>query len=215
MKFFLDTANLDKITYFTSLGLVNGVTTNPSLVAKEGKEFLPTIKEILKIVDGPVSVEVIGSTSVEMIKEAREFSKLAKNVVVKIPFTKEGVKATQILSKENINVNMTLVFSASQALIAAKSGASYVSPFVGRLDDISHEGMELVEQIKTIFDNYNFKTEIIVASIRSPKQVVEAAIVGADISTIPPDVLELMFNHPLTDVGIKKFMKDWGNAFST
>jgi transaldolase len=215
MKFFLDTANLDKITYFTSLGLVNGVTTNPSLVAKEGKEFLPTIKEILKIVDGPVSVEVIGSTSVEMIKEAREFSKLAKNVVVKIPFTKEGVKATQILSKENINVNMTLVFSASQALIAAKSGASYVSPFVGRLDDISHEGMELVEQIKTIFDNYNFKTEIIVASIRSPKQVVEAAIVGADISTIPPDVLELMFNHPLTDVGIKRFMKDWGNAFST
>jgi transaldolase len=215
MKFFLDTANLDKITYFTSLGLVNGVTTNPSLVAKEGKEFLPTIKEILKIVDGPVSVEVIGSTSVEMIKEAREFSKLAKNVVVKIPFTKEGVKATQILSKENINVNITLVFSASQALIAAKSGASYVSPFVGRLDDISHEGMELVEQIKTIFDNYNFKTEIIVASIRSPKQVVEAAIVGADIATIPPDVLELMFNHPLTDVGIKKFMKDWGNAFST
>jgi transaldolase len=215
MKFFLDTANLDKITYFTSLGLVNGVTTNPSLIAKEGKEFLPTIKEILKIVDGPVSVEVIGSTSVEMIKEAREFSKLAKNVVVKIPFTKEGVKATQILSKENINVNMTLVFSASQALIAAKSGASYVSPFVGRLDDISHEGMELVEEIKTIFDNYNFKTEIIVASIRSPKQVVEAAIVGADIATIPPDVLELMFNHPLTDVGIKKFMKDWGNAFST
>jgi transaldolase len=215
MKFFLDTANLDKITYFTSLGLVNGVTTNPSLIAKEGKEFLPTIKEILKIVDGPVSVEVIGSTSVEMIKEAREFSKLAKNVVVKIPFTKEGVKTTQILSKENINVNMTLVFSASQALIAAKSGASYVSPFVGRLDDISHEGMELVEQIKTIFDNYNFKTEIIVASIRSPKQVVEAAIVGADIATIPPDVLELMFNHPLTDVGIKRFMKDWGNAFST
>lgn len=215
MKFFLDTANLDKITYFTSLGLVNGVTTNPSLIAKEGKEFLPTIKEILKIVDGPVSVEVIGSTSVEMIKEAREFSKLAKNVVVKIPFTKEGVKTTQILSKENINVNMTLVFSASQALIAAKSGASYVSPFVGRLDDISHEGMELVEEIKTIFDNYNFKTEIIVASIRSPKQVVEAAIVGADIATIPPDVLELMFNHPLTDVGIKKFMKDWGNAFST
>lgn len=204
MKFFLDTANLDKITYFTSLGLVNGVTTNPSLIAKEGKEFLPTIKEILKIVDGPVSVEVIGSTSVEMIKEAREFSKLAKNVVVKIPFTKEGVKATQILSKENINVNMTLVFSASQALIAAKSGASYVSPFVGRLDDISHEGMELVEQIKTIFDNYNFKTEIIVASIRSPKQVVEAAIVGADIATIPPDVLELMFNHPLTDVGDRK-----------
>ncbi|MGE4546974.1 MAG: fructose-6-phosphate aldolase [Desulfurella sp.] len=215
MKFFLDTANLDKITYFTSLGLVNGVTTNPSLVAKEGKEFLPTIKEILKIVDGPVSVEVIGSTSIEMIKEAREFSKLAKNVVVKIPFTKEGVKATQILSKENISVNMTLVFSASQALIAAKSGASYVSPFVGRLDDISHEGMELVEQIKAIFDNYNFKTEIIVASIRSPKQVVEAAMLGADIATIPPDVLELMFNHPLTDVGIKKFMKDWGNAFST
>lgn len=215
MKFFLDTANLDKITYFTSLGLVNGVTTNPSLVAKEGKEFLPTIKEILKIVDGPVSVEVIGSTSIEMIKEAREFSKLAKNVVVKIPFTKEGVKATQILSKENISVNMTLVFSASQALIAAKSGASYVSPFVGRLDDISHEGMELVEQIKAIFDNYNFKTEIIVASIRSPKHVVEAAMLGADIATIPPDVLELMFNHPLTDVGIKKFMKDWGNAFST
>jgi len=215
MKFFLDTANLDKITYFTGLGLVNGVTTNPSLVAKEGKEFLPTIKEILKIVDGPVSVEVIGSTSIEMIKEAREFSKLAKNVVVKIPFTKEGVKATQILNKENVKVNMTLVFSASQALIAAKSGASYVSPFVGRLDDISHEGMELVEQIKTIFDNYNFKTEIIVASIRSPKHVVEAAMLGADIATIPPDVLELMFNHPLTDVGIKKFMKDWGNAFST
>ncbi|HHS49479.1 MAG TPA: fructose-6-phosphate aldolase [Desulfurella acetivorans] len=215
MKFFLDTANLDKITYFTGLGLVNGVTTNPSLIAKEGKEFLPTIKEILKIVDGPVSVEVIGSTSIEMIKEAREFSKLAKNVVVKIPFTKEGVKATQILNKENVKVNMTLVFSASQALIAAKSGASYVSPFVGRLDDISHEGMELVEQIKTIFDNYNFKTEIIVASIRSPKHVVEAAMLGADIATIPPDVLELMFNHPLTDVGIKKFMKDWGNAFST
>ncbi len=215
MKFFLDTANLDKITYFTSLGLVDGVTTNPSLIAKEGKDFLPAIKEILKIVEGPVSVEVIGSSSVEMVKEAREFSRLAKNIVVKIPFTKEGVKATQILSKENIKVNMTLIFSASQALIAAKSGANYVSPFVGRLDDISHDGLEIVEQIKTIFENYNFKTEIIVASIRHPKHVVEAAMLGADIATIPPEVLELMFNHPLTDIGIKKFMKDWTNAFGT
>ncbi len=215
MKFFLDTANIDKIIYYTSLGLVNGVTTNPSLVAKEGKEFLPAIKEILKIVDGPVSVEVIGSTSIEMIKEAREFSKLGKNVVVKIPFTKEGIKATQVLSKENIKINMTLIFSASQALIAAKSGASYVSPFIGRLDDISYEGIELVEEIKTIFDNYNFKTEIIVASVRSPKHVVQAALIGADIATIPPDVLDLMFNHPLTDIGIKKFAKDWTNAFNT
>jgi len=215
MKFFLDTANIDKIIHYASLGIINGVTTNPSLIAKEGKEFLPTIQEILKIVDGPVSVEVIGSTSIEMIKEAREYSKLGKNVVIKIPFTKEGVKATQMLSKENIKINMTLVFNASQALIAAKAGASYVSPFIGRLDDISYEGMEIVSQIKSIFDNYNFKTEIIVASIRSPKHVAEAAIIGADIATIPPDVLELMFNHPLTDVGIKKFMKDWANAFNT
>lgn len=215
MKFFLDTANIDKISHYISYGIVDGVTTNPSLVAKEGKEFLPTIKEILKLVNGPVSVEVIGSNSVEIIKEARVFSKLGSNVVVKVPFTKEGVKATQILSNEKVKVNMTLIFSATQALIAAKSGASYVSPFIGRLDDISSVGMELVESIKTIFDNYNFNTEIIVASVRSPKHVMEAAIIGADIATIPPETLELMFNHPLTDIGIKKFMKDWTNAFNS
>ena len=213
MKFFLDTANVDKIKYYADMGLVDGVTTNPSLVAKEGRNFEEVIKEITSIVDGPVSAEVTATDSETMVKQARQLSKIHKNIVIKIPMIKEGIKATHILAKEGIKINMTLIFSPSQALLAAKAGARYVSPFVGRLDDISHIGMELVETIRGILDNYDFECEIIVASIRSPLHVVDAAMMGADIATIPPDVMDKLFNHPLTDIGLAKFMKDWESAF--
>ncbi len=213
MKFFLDTANVDKIKYYADMGLVDGVTTNPSLVAKEGRNFEEVIKEITSIVNGPVSAEVTATDSENMVKQARQLSKMHKNIVIKIPMIKEGIKAAHTLAKEGIKINMTLIFSPSQALLAAKAGARYVSPFVGRLDDISHIGMELVETIRGIFDNYDFNCEIIVASIRNPLHVVDAAVTGADIATIPPDVMDKLFNHPLTDIGLAKFMKDWESAF--
>ncbi len=213
MKFFLDTANVDKIKYYADMGLVDGVTTNPSLVAKEGRNFEDVIKEITSIVEGPVSAEVTATNSETMVKQAKQLSTIHKNIVIKIPMIKEGIKAAHILAKEGIKINMTLIFSPSQALLAAKAGARYVSPFVGRLDDISHIGMELVETIRMIFDNYDFECEIIVASIRNPLHVVDAAVMGADIATIPPDVMDKLFNHPLTDIGLAKFMKDWESAF--
>ena len=209
MKFFLDTANVEKIREFAEIGLVDGVTTNPTLIAKEGRDFYEVIKEICSIVDGPVSAEVIALDAKGMIEEARELSKLADNVVIKIPMTKEGLKAVNVLSKEGIKTNVTLIFSANQALMAAKAGATYVSPFVGRLDDIGQNGMQLIAEIVQIFRNYDIKTEVIVASVRHPMHVIEAAELGADIATIPFAVLDKMFNHPLTDKGIDSFMKDW------
>lgn len=209
MKFFLDTANVAHIKEAVSWGAIDGVTTNPTLVSKEGKEFEPLIKEICAIVDGPISVEVISLDAKGMIDEARKLSKWHKNVVIKIPLTKEGLKAVKVLSKEGIHTNVTLCFSPTQALFAAKAGATYISPFIGRLDDISQEGMELISQIKTIYNNYGFKTQIIVASIRHPMHVVDSALIGADIATIPFDTLEKLVKHPLTDIGIDRFMKDW------
>jgi transaldolase len=209
MKFFIDTANLEEIRKANELGLLDGVTTNPSLVSKEGREFKPLIKEICDIVDGPVSAEVISTDPDGMVKEARELSKLADNIVVKIPLVKEGLKAVKILSVEGINVNVTLCFSAVQALMAAKAGATYISPFVGRLDDIGHIGMEIVEQILTIYENYGYDTEVIVASIRNPLHVLDAALMGADIATIPFKVMEQLIRHPLTEIGLERFLADW------
>ena len=209
MKFFIDTANIDEIQKAKEYGLVDGVTTNPSLVSKEKKEFKSLIKEICEIVEGPVSAEVISLEYNGMISEAKELSKLAENVVVKIPMTQEGIRAVKTLSSEGINTNVTLVFSPLQALLAAKAGATYVSPFVGRLDDISHNGMELIQQIMEIYYNYDFNTEIIVASVRNPLHVLESAQIGADIATIPFKVLMQFVKHPLTDIGIERFIKDW------
>jgi len=209
MKLFIDTANIDEIKEANSLGLIDGVTTNPTLIAREGKEFMHIVKEICQIVDGPISLEAVSTQSEDMIKEARELAKIHPNVVIKIPMTREGLSATKQLAKEGIRVNMTLVFSPTQALLAAKAGAAYASPFVGRLDDISYWGMDLVEQILTIYDNYDFETEVIVASIRNPLHVLEAALMGADIATVPFKVIEQLINHPLTDVGVNKFLNDW------
>ncbi|UCD84566.1 MAG: fructose-6-phosphate aldolase [Deltaproteobacteria bacterium] len=209
MKFFIDTANIKEIKEAAALGMIDGVTTNPSLIAKEGRQFRELIEEICSIVDGPVSAEVIGLEAKKMVKEARELSQIHENIVIKIPMTKDGLKATRTLTQEGIKVNTTLVFSPVQALLAAKAGSTYVSPFVGRLDDVSHYGMELVDQILTIYDNYDFDTEVIVASIRNPLHVLEAALMGADIATIPFNVIEQLTRHPLTDVGIKRFLSDW------
>jgi len=209
MKFFIDTANIDEIKKANALGMVDGVTTNPSLVAKEGREFKGLIKEICGIVDGPVSAEVVSTDAEGMVKEARELAKLADNIVVKIPMLEEGLKAVKILAQEGINTNVTLCFSAIQALMAAKAGAAYISPFVGRLDDIGHIGMELVEEIITIYDNYGFETEVIVASVRNPIHVLDAALMGADIATIPFKVIQQLTKHPLTDIGVEKFLADW------
>ena len=209
MKFFIDTANIDEIKKANELGMVDGVTTNPSLVAKEGREFKGLIKEICDIVDGPVSAEVVSTDAEGMVKEARELAKLADNIVVKIPMLEEGLKAVKTLAQEEINTNVTLCFSPIQALMAAKAGAAYISPFVGRLDDISHIGMELVEEIITIYDNYGFETEVIVASIRNPIHVLDAALMGADIATIPFKVIQQLTKHPLTDIGVEKFLADW------
>ena len=211
MKFFLDTANVEEIKKYAELGLVDGVTTNPTLVAKEGRDFYEVVKEICQIVDGPVSAEVISTDAEGMVKEARELSKLADNIVIKIPMTKDGMKAVKILSAEGIKTNVTLVFSPLQALLAAKAGATYVSPFVGRLDDIGHVGMKLVEDVVKIYKNYDIKTEVIVASVRHPLHVLEAAKIGADIATMPPAVMDKLFNHPLTDIGLERFLKDWEN----
>ena len=209
MKFFIDTANVEEIRKTNDLGLLDGVTTNPTLVSKEGREFKGLIKEISSIVDGPVNAEVVSTDAVGMINEARELVKLADNIVVKIPLIEEGLKAVKILAAEGIKTNVTLCFSPTQALMAAKAGAAYVSPFVGRLDDISSTGMDLVEQIITIYDNYGFDTEIIVASIRNPTHVVDAALMGADIATIPYKVIQQLIKHPLTDIGLEKFLADW------
>lgn len=212
MKFFLDTANLNEIREVASWGILDGVTTNPSLCAKEPIKFEDLIKEICRIVPGPVSVECVSEKSSDIISEASRLAKLAKNIAVKIPITIEGLKAIKVLSGEGIMVNTTLIFSPSQALLAAKAGAAFVSPFIGRLDDISEEGMALIEEIATIFDNYRITTEVIVASIRHPRHVVEAALIGADICTIPFSVMDKLIRHPLTDIGIEKFLKDWGKV---
>jgi transaldolase len=209
MKFFIDSANIVEIKEGISLGMVDGVTTNPSLVARESKKFDVIIGEILDLVDGPVSLEVLSVDSRGMVAEGKKLATLGENVVVKIPMTTEGLKATKILQEAGIHVNQTLIFSPVQALMAAKAGADYVSPFVGRLDDISHIGMEIVEQILTIFDNYAFTTEVIVASVRHPVHVLEAAMMGADIATIPFKVIEQLAKHPLTDIGINNFLADW------
>ncbi|HPC04375.1 MAG TPA: fructose-6-phosphate aldolase [Syntrophales bacterium] len=209
MKFFLDTGNIDEIREGILLGMVDGVTTNPSLVAKEKRDFDSVVREILEIVEGPVSLEVVSLDAPGMVEEGKTLAGLGENVVVKIPMTAEGLKATRVLSEQGIAVNETLIFSPSQALLAAKAGASYVSPFVGRLDDISHTGMDLVEQILTIFDNYDLNCEVIVASVRNPLHVVEAAMLGAHIATMPFKILEQLIRHPLTDLGIEKFLADW------
>jgi transaldolase len=209
MKFFIDTANIAEIKEGLSLGMVDGVTTNPSLVAKENRKFDEVVKEILKIVEGPVSLEVISLEAKGMVTEAKKLAKYGHQVVIKIPMTTEGLKATKILSEEGIPVNQTLVFSPLQALMAAKAGAAYVSPFVGRLDDVAHDGMEICEQIIQIFDNYEFSTEVIVASIRHPRHVLAAAMMGADIATIPFKVITQLAQHPLTDKGISLFLEDW------
>jgi transaldolase len=212
MQIFLDTANLDQIKEAVSWGILNGATTNPTLVSKENLKFEDLIKKICKIVPGPVSVECVSTKSKDIIKEARGLAKLADNVVVKIPICVEGLKAIKVVSGEGIKVNTTLIFSPNQALLAAKAGARFVSPFIGRLDDISHQGMNLVDEIVTIFNNYGFETEVIVASIRHPLHVLEAALMGADIATVPFAVLEKMVKHPLTDIGIEKFLKDWSKV---
>lgn len=209
MKLFIDTANIDDIREANLLGLIDGVTTNPTLVSKEGKDFMSIIKEICQIVDGPISVEAVSSESEGMLREARGFAKIHPNVVVKLPMTRDGLIATKQLATEGIRVNMTLVFSPTQALLAAKVGAAFVSPFIGRLDDISHWGMDLVEQIITIYENYGFETEIIVASVRNPLHVLEAALLGADIATVPFKTILQLIKHPLTDRGIEQFLKDW------
>ncbi len=209
MKFFIDTANLQEIRKANELGLLDGVTTNPTLVAREGRDFEELIKEICKIVDGPVSAEVISVEAEGMVKEARHLAKLADNIVVKIPMIYEGIKATKILSKEDISTNVTLVFSPLQALIAAKAGATFVSPFIGRLDDISSVGMGIVEDIVAIYGNYGFETEVIVASIRNPVHVLDAALIGAHIATIPFKVLIQLAEHPLTEIGLDRFLADW------
>jgi transaldolase len=212
MKFFIDTANIEEIKKANSMGMVDGVTTNPTLIAREKGNFEDIIKEICKIVDGPISAEVISLDSEGMVKEARHLASIHKNIVVKIPMTIDGMKATRQLSEEGIKTNVTLIFSPLQALMAAKAGATYVSPFIGRLDDISNEGLLLVEQIVEIFNNYAFDTEVIVASVRNPLHVLDSALMGADIATIPFKVLSKFASHPLTDKGIKAFLDDWNKA---
>lgn len=209
MKFFIDTANVEEIRAGIRLGMVDGVTTNPSLVAKEKRGFDAVIQDILDLVDGPVSLEVVSPEAEGMVREARKLAKLGAQVVIKVPMTEEGLKATRTLSNDGIRVNQTLVFSPLQALMAAKAGAAYVSPFVGRLDDIAHDGMELVDQILAIYGNYGYETEVIVASVRHPGHVLKAALMGADIATIPFKVIAQMAKHPLTDRGIEAFLADW------
>jgi transaldolase len=212
MKIFIDTANIEEIKEAAALGLVDGVTTNPSLVSKEGKDFRKLLDEILAIVDGPVSAEVISTDYDGIIKEGRLLSAIHENIVVKVPLIREGLKAVKVFSDEGIKTNVTLCFSASQAVLAAKAGATYVSPFVGRLDDISTNGMELINQIVTIYKNYDYQTQVLVASIRHPLHFVEAALIGADVCTIPFGVIARLFDHPLTDLGLKKFLSDWDKS---
>jgi len=214
MKIFIDTADLNEIKEIASWGILDGVTTNPTLLAKSGRSFQEVIDEIFTLVDGPISLEVVSENAADMVKEAKQIvtkipQKYRKNVAIKIPMTSEGLKAVKVLSKEGIKTNVTLVFSANQALLAAKAGATFVSPFIGRLDDFGQEGMHVIEEIMDIFCNYDIETEVIVASIRHPLHVIEAARLGADIATIPPEVIRKMIKHPLTDIGVKNFLKDW------
>lgn len=209
MKFFLDSANISEIKESVALGLIDGITTNPSLVSKEKKDFRKLIEEICQIVDGPISAEVVATDEEGMVEEGRSLAKIHKNVVVKVPMTANGLKATRRLSKEGTRVNVTLIFSPAQALLAAKAGATYVSPFIGRLDDVGQVGMELIEQIVTIFSNYAFRTEVLVASIRNPIHVIQAAQLGAGVATVPFSVLQQLLKHPLTDIGLAKFLSDW------
>ena len=209
MKIFIDTADIEEIREAKSLGILDGVTTNPSLVMKTGKPFEQCIKEILAEVEGPVSVEVTATDHQGMVDEARTYAAWADNVVVKVPIIREGLKAIKTLSDQGIKVNVTLCFSPMQALLAAKAGAAYISPFVGRLDDISHDGMELIQQVVDIYDNYAFNTEVLVASVRNPLHVLEAARMGADVATIPLKVIDSLLKHPLTDIGLEKFLADW------
>lgn len=213
MKIFIDSADVDEIREAASLGLVDGVTTNPSLVAKSGRNFREVIEEICGLVDGPVSAEVTGLEADEMVAEGAEYAAWADNVIIKVPLTREGLKACKRLSSDGIGVNVTLCFSANQALLAAKAGATFISPFIGRLDDIGQDGMELIEEIVQIYDNYpHLETEVLVASVRHPRHVTEAAKLGADVATIPFPVLDKMLHHPKTDLGLEKFLKDWENA---
>ena len=209
MKFFIDSAKIEEIREAASLGILDGVTTNPSLVAKEGKNFRQLLDEILEVVDGPISAEVVGTEKDAILKEARELSSIHENIVVKVPLIPEGLKAVKVLSEEGIRTNVTLCFSPTQALVAAKAGATYISPFVGRLDDISTDGMQLIEQIVAIYQNYMFETQVLVASIRHPMHLVQAAMMGADVATIPFSTIQQIFKHPLTDIGLEKFLADW------
>lgn len=209
MKFFIDTANIEEIKEGIALGMVDGVTTNPSLIAKEKKDFDSVVKDILKIVKGPVSLEVMAQEAKAMFSEGKKLARLGTNVVIKVPLSTEGLKATRMFADAGIDVNQTLIFSPLQALMAAKAGARYVSPFVGRLDDIAHDGMEIVDQIITIYENYCYETEVIVASIRHPRHVLDAALMGADIATIPFKVIAQLVKHPLTEKGIAAFLEDW------
>lgn len=209
MKFFIDTANLDEIRKAGELGVLDGVTTNPSLVAKEGRDFKGLIQEICRLVDGPVSAEAVSTDEAGILREARELAKIADNIVVKIPLIRDGLRAAKVLSAEGVKTNITLCFTPLQALLAAKVGAAYVSPFVGRLDDISYRGMDVVEQIVAIYNSYGYDTEVIVASVRNPVHVLDAALMGADICTVPYAVMERFITHPLTDMGLEKFLSDW------
>ena len=213
MKFFLDTANLDEIKKGASWGIVDGVTTNPTLIAKEGRAIADQIRMICDIVDGDISAEVVSTEASAMIKEGRELARLHRNVVVKCPLTREGIKATSGLSKEGIRVNVTLCFTPAQALLAAKAGAYIISPFVGRLDDIGQNGMDLIRSVAAIYRNYGFKTQILAASMRSPTHIIDAALAGSHIATMPFKVLDMLFNHPLTDKGLEMFLKDWAKVF--
>jgi transaldolase len=215
MKFFLDTANIDEIRNAAEYGLIDGVTTNPSLVSKEKRAFKDILLEIAEIVDGPISAEVLSTDAAGMLREAYELAKLHKNIVIKIPMIKEGMKALKQLSKDGIKTNITLIFNPNQALIAAKLGATYVSPFVGRLDDVSEVGMDLIADIVTIFSNYQFETQVLVASCRNPLHIREAALLGAHVATMPYGVLEQLMKHPLTDIGLARFLKDWENVPKT
>jgi transaldolase len=209
MKFFIDSAQTDEIRLANEMGIIDGVTTNPSLIAKSGKDFLTVIQEICEIVNGPISAEVVSLDAPGMLKEGRELSKMHKNIVVKVPLTEEGLKATKQFTAEGIRTNVTLCFSSAQALLAAKAGASYISPFIGRLDDIAQDGMGLIREIRTIYNNYGFKTEILAASIRHPLHVRDCALVGADVATCPLKTLQQLVKHPLTDAGLKQFLADW------
>jgi transaldolase len=209
MKFFIDTGNVDEIREAASLGILDGVTTNPSLIAKEGRDFKEVLRDIVSIVNGPISAEVTSTEHEEMLDQGRDLAKIHPNIVVKVPLTKAGLQTCKRLRQEDIRVNVTLCFSPSQALLAAKAGASYISPFVGRLDDISTDGMELIRQIRVIYDNYDFETEILAASIRHPIHLVESALAGADVATIPFKVINQLLKHPLTDIGQEKFLADW------